>query len=265
MRYGTTSHPKFQRLKRLLSQPQYAVVGLLESIWMLAAQFTDSGDVSKFSPQDICDYAGYEGDPIFLINSLVESRWLDRDGDKLLVHDFLDHAPSFIYERNKKREQRKSKEVSNVPTCPGTVRDNPGPSHDVPGMAAQSSVVECSVVNITPVPGSGDGGVIGRKYKKISYPETFEQFWTAFPAGRKQDKKTTFQRWQAAVKEIDRDAPDVWLIDRATVYASSPKGKGNYVKSPEVWLTKGSYDDPPEAWGASKQDEYHDLTQRMRA
>lgn len=144
MRYGTTSHPKFRTLQRKLGISQYAVVGLLESLWMLAAQFTDDGDITRFTAQEICDYAGYEGDAESLIRHMVESRWLDRLGDRLHVHDFLDHAPSFIYERNKKRQQR---QASRVQTCPGTLRDNSGHEDDVPGISAQSSVVESSEVH----------------------------------------------------------------------------------------------------------------------
>ena len=60
------------------------------------------------------------------------------------MHDFLDHAPSFIYERNKKRQQR---HASRVQTCPGTLRDKSGHDDDVPGISAQSSVVESSEVH----------------------------------------------------------------------------------------------------------------------
>lgn len=39
----------------------------------------------------------------------------------------------------------------------------------------------------TPVSTNGEMGVVG-KPKKTNYPEAFEQFWKAFPSGRKQDK-----------------------------------------------------------------------------
>lgn len=128
MRYGTISHPKFRTLQRILGLPQYSVVGLLESLWMLASQFTDEGDITRFSAQQIADYAGYDGDAESLIDQMVESKWLDRIDGRLLVHDFLDHAPSFIYERNKKRNQRKATQSGN---CPPVVIDSPGTPRDI--------------------------------------------------------------------------------------------------------------------------------------
>lgn len=151
MRYGTISHPKFKSLQRMLELPQYSVVGILESVWMLASQFTDDGDITRFTAQQICDYAGFEGDAESLIGKMIESKWLDSVDGRLLVHDFIDHAPSFIYERNKKRNQRRAAQSSIVPpivpVSPGTPRDTTGNNLDVPGISAQSSVVESSEVH----------------------------------------------------------------------------------------------------------------------
>ena len=119
----------------------------------------------------------------------------------------------------------------------------------------------------TPVSTNGEIGVVG-KPKKTNYPEAFEQFWKAFPSGRKQDKTATLAKWKHALKRIDQPNPEQWLIERAKAYAVSPTGKGEYVKSPEVWLNKGSYDDPSEAWGPKIQstvddrEEYQNFTGR---
>jgi hypothetical protein len=151
MRYGTISHPKFKSLQRMLGLPQYSVVGILESVWMLASQFTDDGDITRFTAQQICDYAGFEGDAESLIGKMIESKWLDSVDGRLRVHDFLDHAPAFIYERIKKRNQRRATQSSNVPSIvpvsPVTPRDTTGNSLNVPVISAQSSVVESSEVH----------------------------------------------------------------------------------------------------------------------
>jgi hypothetical protein len=103
----------------------------------------------------------------------------------------------------------------------------------------------------TSTPVSNDVG-LSKVGRSGNYPETFEFFWMAYPPQRRQDKKATYRRWQSAIKAITHDAPEKWLIERARAYADSPIGKGEYAKSPEVWLNKGSYDDPPQAWGASE-------------
>ncbi|MCR9210495.1 MAG: hypothetical protein NXI28_19890 [bacterium] len=125
MKLGTTSHPKFLRLKRKLSTSTFSTVGLLESIWMMAAQFTDDGDLSRFDAEDIAAYVDWPDDPSQLIEALVACGWLDQHGDRLCVHDFADHAPHFVTDRLRKREQRAAKRASQA-ACPKTVQDSPG-------------------------------------------------------------------------------------------------------------------------------------------
>lgn len=120
MKIGTTSHPKFRALSRLLGLPQYAVVGLLESVWTLAAQFADDGDLSRFCAQEIADYAGYEGDAEKLVEALISSRWLDGRIGALLVHDWFDHCPHYVHDRRRKRSPKQSVPGNsrNIPEIP---------------------------------------------------------------------------------------------------------------------------------------------------
>lgn len=112
MKIGTTNHPKFRSLMRELELPQYSVVGILESLWMLAAQFSDDGDLSKFNKTEISDYLGWDGCPNKLISTLIRFRWVDGDDTRLRVHDWDDHMPYFVAERLKKRAQRARKKTS---------------------------------------------------------------------------------------------------------------------------------------------------------
>ncbi len=142
MKLGTTSHPKFRRLMKMLGQTQYATVGVLESLWAMAAQFTDDGDLSRFEPDDIASYIDWEGDAQELIDALVKCRWLDKTHDGLVVHDWADHMPYFITERIKKRNQRSTKSKP----VPGQSRDIPGTSQECLGNSdlAQPSAEESS-------------------------------------------------------------------------------------------------------------------------
>lgn len=126
MKLGTTSHPKFRRLQRELKLPLYAVVGLLESVWMLAAQFAEDGDISRFSEQEIADYVGFEGDATHLVETLIACRWVDRSDQMLTIHDWLEHRPSYLNERDRKREKREKPNVfESPPGVSGNVPENP--------------------------------------------------------------------------------------------------------------------------------------------
>lgn len=61
MKSGTTSHPIFRSLKERLGVPQYCVVSNLESVWTMAAQFADDGDLSRSTPSDCSRFRNLAG------------------------------------------------------------------------------------------------------------------------------------------------------------------------------------------------------------
>lgn len=147
MIHNTPTHPKFRKLQKRLSLPLFQVVGVLESLWHLTVQCADNGDLSRFSPEDICDFMGWLGNPDELIDALVECRWLDRVDGGLFVHDWLDHAPTYVKDRHRKRESRAKDRhadspagfgVPDYPASPEPVQDSPGQSATIspsPGMS----------------------------------------------------------------------------------------------------------------------------------
>jgi hypothetical protein len=146
MKLNTFNHPKFIRLKRLLNRPACTCAGVLELIWAMASMFAADGDLSRFSAQEIADFCEYDGDAEELLRSLVESRWLDRAGDAVRVHDWIDHCPDYIADRMRKREQRASGSVRSCPELSGTVQvcpelsGNVGISQAKPSQAYSSQV-----------------------------------------------------------------------------------------------------------------------------
>lgn len=223
MKLGTTSHPKFRRLMRQLSVSQLTSVGILESLWMLAAQFTEDGDVSRFSEEDIAAFIDWPDEPERLVTGLVDCGWLDRDGERLLIHDWDDHKPYFINERIKKRRQREETAQATSP------RRVPGQSRGVPGesdLAQSSPVQNKNAANKSPKPSSESSS-----RERQSYPDDFERFWSAYPAndkGRKRGKQTSYTHWQK-VPKADR----AQLVTAATNYASETT---EFIRDPERFL-----------------------------
>lgn len=97
MKRGTTEHPKFASLALTLGLPQYACVGLLESIWQFTARFAPTGDLAKWPFPSLCRSIGWEGEAVSLRNALVEHGWLDERGAQLLVHDWAVHADDAVH------------------------------------------------------------------------------------------------------------------------------------------------------------------------
>jgi hypothetical protein len=168
MKLGTTAHPKFRRLQRELGLPLYAVVGLLESLWMLAAQFAEDGDLSRFPSQEIADYTGYEGDATQLVETLIACRWLDRNDQELTIHDWIEHRPDYLADRMRKRTERaeKAKNTGISENHAGTyredlsmsatVQDIPGKSLPNPTQPNQTKPIQTQPHQTTTQPISGD-------------------------------------------------------------------------------------------------------------
>jgi len=97
MKIGTTELVKFRHLKRLLSLPQYAAIGLLESLWMFASKNAPIGDIGRHTNEDIACMIEWNGDADELIAVLVKCGWLDEhQTHRLIIHDWSEHAPNWL-------------------------------------------------------------------------------------------------------------------------------------------------------------------------
>ena len=93
MKRTAMQHTKLRRLVRVLKVPQYAAVGILESLWHLTAREAPFGDIGRLTNDDIADWIGWDRENSELIDGLVECGWLDKDEtSRLLVHDWEEHA-----------------------------------------------------------------------------------------------------------------------------------------------------------------------------
>lgn len=232
MKLGTTTHPKFCRLMRRLSLSKFSTVGVLESLWMMAAQFTDDGDLTRFDAEDIAAYIDWPDEPQRLIDALVECGWLDQSDHQLMVHDFADHAPHFVSERLRKREQRAAKRAKTT-DCPRTVPDSPGTASKSPVLSdlVKSSPAQPSQSKSIQETASSDADAPSKKKSKKKPPHTysadFERFW--FVYWNKVNKATAADAFEDALALIvedpsipsatSRDAALDWLVERTKHYA----------------------------------------------
>lgn len=97
MKNNTTELVKFQRLQRRLGVSKRETVGLLELLWHATAKNTPAGDIGRLADEEIAILCDWPGDPEALVRSLVACGWLDLHYEyRLVVHDWHEHAPSFI-------------------------------------------------------------------------------------------------------------------------------------------------------------------------
>ena len=87
-----------------------------------------------------------------------------------------------------------------------------------------------------------------KKQSPSGYSEEFQEFWSAFPAGRKTAKGNAWKAYTKA-REIATAAE---LLTAAHEYAGSQVGQGEFVKGPAPWLNGRCWEDDREAWNGGK-------------
>lgn len=119
MKRGVVQHPKFEGLMRAMQEPKRSIVGMLELLWHATEMYHDDGGIGRWSDVNIAGAMDWHGgDARQLISTLIDVGWLDRvdDGARLVVHDWLSHAPNHVWSRVKKRVERAIAAEQNIPT-----------------------------------------------------------------------------------------------------------------------------------------------------
>lgn len=99
MKHGTMQLVKFKKLHRRLGfKTTRETAGLLEVMWLVAARETPRGDIGQMDNETIAIELEWDGDPDYLVEALVETRWLDHHPEhRIIVHDWADHAARFVH------------------------------------------------------------------------------------------------------------------------------------------------------------------------
>lgn len=119
-------HPKTKKLSRKLNISIATAIGHLHLLWWWALDYAPDGCLSNFEMEDIADAIDYPHEQAEqLIQALLESEFIERDGDDLLLHDWFDYAGRLLEKREqnkeRKRKSRSKKESSNVSHAPVTL------------------------------------------------------------------------------------------------------------------------------------------------
>lgn len=111
------SHPKTQKLARILGLSKPTVVGHLQYLWWWATDYAQEGDLSRFDPLDIAIGAEWEGNPDLFLDALIRSGFVDRDedGGGLSIHDWHDYAGKLIERRAKNAERMRAARAGTKP------------------------------------------------------------------------------------------------------------------------------------------------------
>ena len=102
-------HPKTKKLTRLLDVHLAETIGTLNCLWWWAIDYADldTGDIGKYTPDEIADACEWHGDPDKLIKALVKSRFLD-DEPSLRIHGWEEHLGALNVRRIANRDSARA-------------------------------------------------------------------------------------------------------------------------------------------------------------
>lgn len=107
MKMAGLNHPKTIRLQARLNLAKWEAVGILDTLFNFTAQYCPDGFIGKWKNEEIAVFLDYKSDCDELFKALVESEYLDFDDNGLLhVHDWEDHKPRYVKDREAKANKR---------------------------------------------------------------------------------------------------------------------------------------------------------------
>jgi hypothetical protein len=214
---GFLGHWKFLDLCGALQMPPAHVLGHCEMMWIAAAHsgpsFRDFRHLEGAS--------GWKGEPGELAKALLVAQLIDQTPEGALsVHDFDDHKPRYLIERERQRENRHSvaNSCQQLPTV-AIFGDNTPPSLPSPSLPKEKKLL------------SDQSDVM----------EGFLAFWEAYR--HKVGRKAAEKAWKSSAKM--RPALDS-LLKTVRTYRESPLGS-SAPAHPATWLNGARWQDDPGA------------------
>ena len=132
MKSEALDHPKTEDTAHVLGITRRDMVGLLEMLWQFTAKHAKQGDIGKHSNLAIARAVDWGADPDVLIETLCDTRLLDKDDKyRLLVHDWHDHAPDYVRRWLSRHDLAFLTEVTGQDTVKSRSLSDKSPAHAV--------------------------------------------------------------------------------------------------------------------------------------
>ena len=105
-------HPKVAKLARTMGTSRHEAIGILIDLWTWTVDYGGpEGNLGRYSSEDLVTALAIRQPEaliqVDLLAALEECGFLDRDGDRLLVHDWLDLQGALVAQREANRERQR--------------------------------------------------------------------------------------------------------------------------------------------------------------
>jgi hypothetical protein len=221
----TPDKPEVFRMAERLGIDPDAVVGKLIRVWVWADQQTTNGNapsVTRLLLDRATNVSGFA-------DAMINVGWLVESDDGLTFPNFDRHNGKTAKTRALTVHRVRQHRNANV-TKAALPRDRD---------------IENRVTT---------GKTDSPKKRTTPDPSYARAFYDAFPPKRRAKPakvEEAFAKAVASLRAGGMPEPETYLIRRATEYAASPTGRGEFVMGPVPWLNGRCWEDAPEAWGLS--------------
>lgn len=126
-------HKKMFACADALGLSRIEMIGTLVSLWLWALDNAQDGSLEGVSDKTIarvCDFPEKKAGK--LMEALHKHGWIDRDGDRYVIHDWYDYAGKLMERREKDRKRKnnsKNKQQDFQGSSSGNPAETPGNSH----------------------------------------------------------------------------------------------------------------------------------------
>lgn len=239
-------HRKTKRFARLLGVSKNEAIGLLVRLWVWAlTNATADGALPGVDKLDIADALSFE-DADMLLNSLMESGFIDESCGEYSLHDWSDYSGKYEAKKEQDRTRQRNKrdrerqEKQNHAEVTRTTED--GHAEVTPQNRREETIL---VPPYNPPKGEAD--------------QRFSEFYAAYP--RKQAKQAACKAWDKLKPDADTFAA---LMSALEVQKRSPdwqREEGRFIPYPATWLNGRRWEDsarasPPKAAPQTEVDPF---------
>jgi len=105
-----TRNPKFRKFIRRLNIDISQGVGHLTFLWHNVMEQAEDGDITKWSIEDIAEYADWREDPKRFYEALLDG-WIDKNPKIILIHDWLERAGRYLTTKYRISNPNKLKQI----------------------------------------------------------------------------------------------------------------------------------------------------------
>jgi hypothetical protein len=97
-------NPKVKKLSRELNIDEVKTRGVLVTLWIYVYKFALDGDITNWDNSMLTDMVGIDKEN--LIDIFVEARFVDKIGNRYLIHDWLEIAGAYLQRKFASRKEK---------------------------------------------------------------------------------------------------------------------------------------------------------------